>query len=145
MARLELQPAAHDGARRRRPEPGRDDEGDGPRLAADRVGERLARLPQREVERGALVGPAAVRVRHPQHAGEALERTRARERKDCAGRLLAVVMLRVPGHVLSDALLITPLEVHHRRHAGEAARDRLLQTLELVTVDLERESGEALP
>ena len=43
-----------------RRQPHRDDEGDRPRLAPEHLVQRLARLAQRQVERGALERPAAV-------------------------------------------------------------------------------------
>ena len=86
-----------------------------------------------------------MRIRHLERIRERLERPRPGERKDGAGRLLAVVVLGVPGHVLAEPLLSPATQAHDGRHAGEAARHRLLEPLELVTLALESKRREALP
>ena len=58
QAGVVLEPPADAGARRRVAEVHRHDEADRPHLALDGIGERSARLPERQVERGALEGPA---------------------------------------------------------------------------------------
>ncbi len=142
---VELEPAVDLRGARRVAQAGRDHEGDRLGLTSDELGERDICLAQREVERRALVGPAAMRVGHVEHVRVALERPRARERKDRASRLFLVVVLGVPGDVLSDALLAAGPKVHDGRDASEPARDRPLQPLELVRVDFERKLCEALP
>ena len=86
-----------------------------------------------------------MRVGHLQRVREGLERPGAGERQHRAGRLLAVVVLGVPGDVFAHALLAAASEVHEGGHPREAARDRFLSPLELVAVDLEGKPGEALP
>src|SRR5436309_2016210 len=49
-------------------------------------------MAERQVERGALVGPAPPRVFHLQRIRERFQRPRARQRQHCTGRLLAVVI-----------------------------------------------------
>ena len=102
-------------------------------------------MAERQVERGALVGPAPPRVFHLQRIRERFQRPRARQRQHCTGRLLAVVVLGVPGDILAEPLLPAAAEVDDGRHAREAARDRLLESLELVALDLDRKLREALP
>jgi hypothetical protein len=86
-----------------------------------------------------------MRVGHVERVGVALERPRARERKDRAGRLFSVVVLGVPGDVLTDAFLVNTVEVRDGGDAREPARDRALEPLELVLVDYERKLVESLP
>src|SRR4029079_16530500 len=112
---------------------------------ADGLGEALAGLAQGEVERRTLVGPAPPRFLDLERVRVRRERPRAGKRQDRACLLLAVVVLRVPGHVLAEPFLPSRWEVHERRHPRESARDRLLQPLEGVTLDLERKICEALP
>src|SRR5207248_6015869 len=95
-----------------------DDEPDRAGLASERLGERAARLPEREVERRALERPAPVepervharRLREELEAveqpREAVERGRACEREVARRRM----QLGRVGHVLADALLARTLE-----------------------------------
>jgi len=54
-------------------------------------------------------------------------------------------VLGVPGDVLAEPLLPAAMQMHDRADAGEAARDRLLEPLQLVALDFKRNQGEALP
>ena len=49
-----------------------------------------------------------------------------------------MVALRVR-HVLADALLAAATQMHRRGNPGELRRDRELEALELVGLDLERQ------
>ena len=138
---VELEPAEKRRGRGVVSERGRDDEPHRPGLAPDRLGERAARLAQRKVKGRALVGPAAMRLRYLERRGERLQRPRAVERKHGAGSLVLVVCLRVPGDVLTDTLVPAAVQVGDRRHATEPARHRLLEPLELVPLDCERQPG----
>ena len=83
--RVEVEPALDLVGRRRIDQAPRGHEGDGARLALDGIGERAARLAQREVERGALERPATVVVpgRHLRRAREQRQRVEElRERVD---------------------------------------------------------------
>ena len=58
---------------------------------------------------------------------------------------LALVRLGKPRHVLAETLFAAADEPDERRHAREAAGDRLLQSLELVRLDCERKARDSLP
>ncbi len=98
---IELQTSAQRLGRGRVAETGRDDEGHRLRRPAEGVAERQPRLPQRQVERRALVGPALVRLFDRERRGERLQRPRTNQWTACAGGLLAVVSLCVPRDVLA--------------------------------------------
>ena len=131
----------------------RDDVAHGGRRAPERLRERRACLSEREVERRALVRPAAVvgegghrraggeEVEPVEELGEALERVAAGER-ELAPRLERRLVARVVRHVLSHALVPLPTEVDHGRAPGELARDRPLEAFQLVGIELERQVGE---
>ena len=119
----------------------------------DRV-QRAARLTEREVERRALERPAPVQAvgRELRRGGEEVERAyeldEAAERRAPGERLgrpgglegvLVVVRVR---DVLADALLAAPVQVHDGGHARELGGDRLLEPLELVALDHQRQLGE---
>ncbi len=111
QGRGELEPRADVAA-------GRDDEGQRPRLAADGLGDRLSSLSQREVERGALVGPARVVVVDSelvQPRGEGRERPLAGERQYRSRGGRRVVDLWLVVDVLAKPLLARAPEVDDRR------------------------------
>src|SRR6185437_15670269 len=142
QCRVELEAALQGLGRRGVAQAGRDDEGHGPRLAIERVCERAPSLPKRQVERGALVGPAPVQLLDPEGRRERFERPRAGQRPARACRLLAIVLLRVPGDVLPEPFLPRSGEPDDRGHAVEVARDAGLEPLERVALDLERKLGD---
>ncbi len=131
--------------------PGRDDEPDGPVRTAERLAEGDPALPQREVERGALEGPAPVvpRCRLLRLGGEerqALEVGRERRDREPPGERqlgrIVVVRLRLVDDVLASAGLASAAQQDGRRHARELRRERRLAPLEAVVVDRQRELRE---
>ena len=157
QVRVVREPAGDRGDRRRIAHPRRDDEGDRAELAADHVGQRGARLAQREVERRALERPAAVEavdlavgragreeVERPEVLGEAVEGPVAGQRQGRAVLLLGELERALVGDVLADTLLAAALDPDHGGEALEAARDRLGQPFEFVAVDREGQAGDAL-
>src|SRR5207244_7244700 len=90
---VELQPAPQRLGRGWITETGRDDEGHRPWRPAQRLSERAPRLPQSEVERGTLVGPALVRLVDLERRGEGLEDTGSAQRAAGTSRQLAIVRL----------------------------------------------------
>src|SRR5262249_12084054 len=87
-------------------------------------------------------GPALVRLLDPESRRERLERPRSCKRPRRAGRLLAIMRLRVPGDVLTEPLLAGAGEPHERRYALEVAGHACLEPLERVALDLERKLGD---
>src|SRR5262249_21123335 len=103
------------------------------------VCERKPSLPQREIERRALVRPAPVRLLDRECRGERPERPLPGQLALRPGRLLAVVGLGTPGYVLALPLLVAAVKPDERRHTGQPACHRPLEPLELVEIDLERQ------
>src|SRR5204862_2061765 len=93
-------------------------------------------------EGGALVGPALVGFLDLERRGKRLERPRAAQRADRAGRQLALVRLRVPGDVFAEAFLSAAREADERRDPGEIARHGGLEPFEPVALDLEWKRGD---
>ena len=75
--------------------------------------------------------------------GERLQRPRADQWTACAGRLLAVVFLGVPGDILAEALLAASGQLDERRDAHEITCHGSLEPLQAVALDLERQLGDA--
>jgi hypothetical protein len=154
--RVALQALGHGVEGRRLAQAQRDDEAHRVRLAAERGVQRRARLAQREVERRRLVGPHAIEARGlalgrrgPQVEGldviaERPQRPFACEGQDRAGRLQDLVVGRVVGHVLADALLAGAVHADDRRDAREGRRDVAGQALQGIALDVQRQVGEAL-
>jgi hypothetical protein len=67
---------------------------------------------------------------------------RARDRQLATFVLEGGLVLGRVGDVLSDPLLAAAAQVDHRRDAREVGRDLLLEPLELVGLDLERQVRE---
>ena len=137
-----------DGEPRRDVEARRDDEAHRPVREAERRAQRPARLAEGQVERGALEGPAPVRLlaghRRPagreqveaaDPLGERVDRPRAGERQ--IERVAVVVLGRVRD-VFAAALFSAAAQHDGRRDAVEAARHVELAPLRPVAVDLER-------
>src|SRR5205085_2807932 len=120
----------------------RDDEVHRAGLSAHGIGERALGLAQREVERGALEPPPAVVVERValERLREAVERVLSGDGKIALRR----VELRVVGDVFADAFLTSPAQPDHRRHAREATRHVLLETVELVALYTKRKRGKGL-
>lgn len=106
--------------------------------------QRSARLPESEVERGALEPPAAVRVQLAEALREAVDRVRAPERENGTGFLEGELKLLGVVRVLADALLAASAQVNDGRVPGELARDRGGEPLELIGVDLQRKVADEL-
>src|SRR6185437_10926343 len=155
--RADLQALSHRLERRRLAEPQRDHERDRRGLAPERLVKGDARLAKREVERGRLIRPGPVatgdlalgRLGEELEAGQVLaeagEREAPGEGQGRAGGLEDLVILRVVGDVLADALLAFAAQRDQGRLALEVARHRLHEAVEPVVLDLERQLGDALP
>src|SRR5207247_3169961 len=139
---VELQPAPKRLGRGWITETGRDDEGHRPRRPAQRLSERAPRLTQSQVERGALVGPALVRLLDLERRGEGLKDPGPGQRAAGTSRQLAIVRLRVPRDVLAETFLPTPYQADERRDPDEIARHRCFEPLEPVVLDLEWQLGD---
>jgi hypothetical protein len=125
----------------------RGDEGDRARLAAEDLGEALARLAQRQVECGRLEGPAAVEARDvalrlgregvevSDQLAEFAEGGEAGQVEGWAGVLEGDVVDGVVGDVLAEAVLAGAPEVDDGAEAFEGGEVEL-QGLELVALDL---------
>ena len=149
--RVALEQARDRVERRRVLDPQGDDEVDGLRLAPHGLSQRRARLAQGEVERRALVRPAAVVEEgvHPRpgreerHAveelREAVERVASGEREGRALGLQRLLILAGVGDVLADSFVAAAAQVDHRRAAHELRRCLDFQALQLVGLDLQRE------
>ena len=122
-------------------------------MLAERRTQRLAPLAQRQVQRGALERPPAVRpegllLRRPgreqveaaDQPRELVERPVTRQRQV---HREAVVVLRGVRDVLAATLEPAAAQHDRRRHAQEPARDVELATLRRVPVDAERKRGKA--
>src|SRR6476661_8561539 len=89
------------------------------------------------------VGPAFVRFFDRERRGERLQRPRTDKWTACAGRLLAVVLLREPGDILAEAILASSGQPDERRHAHEITCYGSLEPLEAVALDLDRQLDDA--
>ena len=137
-------------------EAGGADEGHGLRVAAERLVERDAALAERQVERCALVRPAAVVARGLAHRRRRAEEVELREQLaelaqgpraaqvvDGPGVAMGDVVEDVVDDVLADPLLSCATEPDDRRWAGEGAVLAVV-ALELIRGDLDRQVGECL-
>ena len=132
------------------------DEAHGARLAPDSFEERDSVLAQRQVERRALVGPAAVVARGVADRGRVGEEVEPAEElaelPESGWAAQVVDGPRVPvgdvvehvvDDVLSEALLAVPSETDHGRGPREVTVGAVV-LLELVGLHLDRELGEFL-
>ena len=134
----------------------RDDVRDRPRLPADRLGDRDAGLAEGEVERGALVRPLPVlavvlarragrpEVQRLEQPRERLDRVLARERELGARLLEGELVVPVVRDVLADALVPLAAEADDRRPPDEAARHLLVEPVEGVVLEDERDVAEQI-
>src|SRR5579875_471401 len=134
-----------------------DDEPHGLGLSLEHGVQRGARLAQREVEGGGLVGPRAVAARdlalgrlreqleRLQALAELGERVLAGEGEHGARLLEDVVVDGVVGDVLPPALLAGAAQADDGALALELARDLRAQRLERVVVDAHPQAGERKP
>ncbi len=77
-------------------------------------------------------------------ARERVERPLSGELVDRALCLREIVLGGVVGDIFAEARLTGPVEMDHRRLAEEAARDLLLEALELVAFDDEGEIADGV-
>ncbi len=135
---IERQPALHVRDARR------DDEAHGVNLQAERLGEREARLPQGEVERGRLERPAPVLGLPGLQERERLERVAAGERELVTALLEELLLGGVVVDLLAAALLAAAAQHDDGAAEREAARDLLLERLQVVAVDDERQRADGV-
>ena len=153
----DLEALLHRLERRRLAEAQRDHERHARRLAPERLVQRYAGLPEREVERRRLVRPRPVapgdlalgrlgkQLEACEVLAEAGEGEAPGEGQCRAGSLEDVVILGLVGDVLADALLAFSAQRDQRRLALEVAGDRLHEAVEPVLLDLDRQLRHPLP
>ena len=154
---MDLEPAPDRVEGRRFAEPERVDEAQRPRLAADGLVQRQARLVEREVERGGLERPPApahgrvplrrlrphVELREP--IGERLQRPLAAQRQLRRGHVQRDGLVLERRDVLAEALGAVAAQADQRRHALEGGAVGRRPPLELVGLHVQRQGAEPIP
>ena len=107
--------------------------------SSDRLGERESGLLEREVERGGLERPAPVLALACLQERKGVERVAAGERQLAAPCLELALGSRVVVDLLAAPLETAPAEHDDRAPQGEVRGHLLLEGLEAVAVDLERQ------
>ena len=154
--RVEREAQLHRLERRRLAEPQRAHVAHRRRLAAKRREQGQPGLAQRQVKRGAVERPHPVQpgdvalrsdrkqVERVDQLAELAQAVAARKRLHRAGLLERHVVLGVVDDVLPDPVEPAAVQVDDRADACEAARDLGAETLQRVSVDLDRKIGEEI-
>ena len=157
QAGVAVEPDAQRRERRRIAQAERVDEADRAGLAAEDLVQRLARLVERQVERGGLerpVAPAArdvpLRRHRPlvelvQALAQRAEGPLAGQRQHGAGGVQRGRLVLVGRHVLAQPLVALAAQVDHVGLALEVVRLPHRQPLDLVGLDAQRERAQLVP